>query len=92
MISVTDNYSPKYQKFVTALKALQPPKQFQNAIDLYIKSLESELQGNLHFRNYLSTNSSTETNLSSEFLSNASDYKTEAFEKLRSAGLFSTVP
>lgn len=92
MVSITDNYSPKYLKFVTMLKGLQPPKQLQNATDLYIKSLESQLQGNIHFRNYLLTNSYTDVNLSSEFLSNASDYKIEAFKKLRSAGLFSTVP
>jgi hypothetical protein len=92
MISVTNNYLPKYQKLINESKALQPPKQYQNATDLYTKRLESELQGNNHFRNYLLTNSYTEVELSSKLLSDASKYEFEAFKKLKSCGLFTTVP
>jgi hypothetical protein len=92
MISVTNNYLPKYQKLISESKALQPPKQYQNATDLYTKSLESELQSNNHFRNYLLTNNSTESKLSSKLLSDAFKYEIEAFKKLTSSGLFTIAP
>jgi hypothetical protein len=92
MISITDNYLPKFRSLVNESKALQPPKQFQNATDLYTKSLESELQSNTHFRNYLSTNNSTENKLSSKLLSDAFNYEIEAFKKLKASGSFTIVP
>ena len=92
MISVTNNYLPKYQKLISESTALQPPKQYQNATDLYTKSLESELQSNNHFRNYLLTNNSTESKLSSKLLSDAFKYEIEAFKKLTSSGLFTIAP
>lgn len=92
MIAITDNYLPKFQNLVNESKALQPPKQFQNATDLYTKSLESELQSNNHFRNYLSTNNSTENKLSSKLLSDAFNYEIEAFKKLQASGSFTIVP
>jgi hypothetical protein len=82
MISVTNNYLPKYQKLVNESKALQLPKQYQNATDLYTKSLESELQSNNHFRNYLLTNNSTEGKLSSKSLFDAFNYEIEALKSL----------
>jgi hypothetical protein len=69
MISITNSYLPKYENQVSQSKTLQPPKQLQNGTDLYTKSLESELQSYIHFKNYLSTNNSTENKLSSKFLS-----------------------
>jgi len=92
MVAITDNYLPKYQNLVSESKALQPPKQYQDATDLYTKSLESELQSNNHFRNYISTNNSTENKLSSKLLSDAFNYETEAFKKLKASGSFTIVP
>jgi AraC-like DNA-binding protein len=92
MIAITNNYLPKFQNLVKESKALQPPKQYQNATDLYTKSLESELQSNNHFRNYISTNNSTENKLSSKLLSDAFNYETEAFKKLQASGSFTIVP
>jgi flagellar hook-basal body complex protein FliE len=92
MIAITDNYLPKYQSLINESKSLQPPKQFQNATDLYTKSLESELQSNNHFRNYLSTNNSTENKLSSKLLSDSFTNEIEAFKKLKATGTFTIVP
>jgi hypothetical protein len=92
MVAITDNYLPKYQNLVSESKALQPPKQYQDATDLYTKSLESELQSNTHFRNYLSTNNSTENKLSSKLLSDSFNYEIEAFKKLKATGSFTIVP
>jgi len=38
MISVTSNYLPKYENLVNESKTLQPPKQYQNATDIYTES------------------------------------------------------
>ena len=92
MISVTSNYLPKYENMVNESKTLQPPKQYQNATDTYTKSLESELQSYIHFRNYLSTNNSTENELSSKFLDDAFKFEIDSFTALKSSGLFRIVP
>jgi hypothetical protein len=92
MISITNNYLPKYENLINESKTLQPPKEFQNATDLYTKSLVSELQSNMHFRNYLVTNNSTENRLSSKFLSDAFNYEINSFGALRSSGSFTVVP
>ena len=92
MISITNNYLLKYENLVNESKALQPPKQYQNATDLYTKSLESELQSYTHFRNYLSTNNSAENELSTRLLSDAFRYEVNSFKELKSSGLFAIVP
>jgi phospholipase/lecithinase/hemolysin len=92
MISVTNNYLPKYENLVNEAKTLQPPKQYQNATDIYTKSLESELQSYIHFRNYLSTNNSIENELSSKFLDDAFKFEIDSFKALKSSGMFRIVP
>jgi hypothetical protein len=92
MISITNNYLPKYENLVNQSKTLQPPKEFLYATDLYTKSLGSELQSYVHFRNYLSTNNSTENKLSSKFLSDAFNQEIDSFKALKSSGLFTVVP
>ena len=92
IITITDNYKPKYESLINKAKALQPPKQFQNGTDLYIKSVESELQSNNHFRNYLATKNVTENELSNKLLSDSFTYETEAFKNLNSSGQFTIVP
>ena len=91
IITITDNYKPKYESLIDKAKALQPPEQFQNGTDLYIKSVESELQSNNHFRNYLATNNVTENELSNKLLSDSFTYETEAFKNLNSSGQFTIV-
>ena len=91
IITITDNYKPKYESLIDKAKALQPPEQFQNGTDLYIKSVESELQSNNHFRNYLATNNATENELSIKLLSDSLNYETEAFKNLNTSGQFTIV-
>jgi len=88
MISIINNYLPKYENLVNESKMLQ----YQNASDLYTKSLGSELQSYIHFRNYLLTNNSTENRLSSKFLSDAFKYEIDSFKVLNSSGVFTVVP
>jgi hypothetical protein len=92
MISITNNYLLKYRTLVNESKTLQPPKQYQNATELYTKSLESELQSYTHFRNYLSTNNAAENELSTRLLSDAFRYEVDSYKELKSSGLFTIVP
>ena len=92
MISIANSYLPKYENLVSQSKTLQLPKQFQNGTDLYTKSLESELQSYTHFKNYLSTNNSTENELSSRFLSDAFKDEIDSFKALKSSGSFTFIP
>jgi len=91
MISIINDYLPKYENLVNESKMLQL-KQYQNASALYTKSLGSELQSYVHFRNFLLTNNSTENKLSSKFLSDAFKYEIDSFKVLDSSGLFTVVP
>ena len=88
MISIINNYLPKYENLVSESKTLH----YQNATDLYTKSLGSELQSYIHFRNYLLTNNSTENKLSLKFLSDAFKYEIDSFKVLKSSELFAIVP
>ena len=57
MASITDNYLPKYQSLINETMSLsfQAPSKYGKAIELYLKSLESEFQSYIHFKNYLLT-------------------------------------
>jgi hypothetical protein len=88
MISIINKYLPKYENLVSESKTLH----YQNATDLYTKSLGSELQSYIHFRNYLLTNNSTENKLSLKFLSDAFKYEIDSFKVLKSSELFAIVP
>jgi hypothetical protein len=91
MISITNSYLPKYENLVSQSRTLQPPKQLQNGTDLYTKSLESELQSYVHFKNYLSTNNSTENELSSKLLSDSFKDEIDSFKTLKSSGSFTFI-
>src|SRR5437870_5012666 len=54
MISITNDYLPKYKGLLNESKSLNPPanKLYKNAVELYTKSIELELESNIDFRNY----------------------------------------
>jgi hypothetical protein len=80
MISVTDNYLPKFEKLVNRAEALQSTTaKYLQAKDLYIKSIQSEMGSYKHFRNYLVTGNKTEDDISTELLSNALRYEIKSF-------------
>jgi hypothetical protein len=86
MISITNNYLPKYKLLVKESKTLNPPtKQYQNAVELYTKSIEAELESNIDFRNYLSTGNLAKNETSSRLLSDALRYETDSFAAFKSA-------
>jgi hypothetical protein len=80
MTSVTDNYLPKFQKLVNRAEALQPTTaKYLQPKDLYIKSLQSEIESYKHFRNFLVTGNKTEDDISTQLLSNALKYEIKSF-------------
>ena len=80
MISITDNYLPKFQKLVNRVQALQPTTiKYLQAKDLYIKSLQSEIGSYMHFWNFLATGNKTEDNISTQLLSNALKHEINSF-------------
>jgi type II secretory pathway pseudopilin PulG len=86
MISITNDYLPKYKLLVNESKTLNPPtKQHRNAVELYTKSIEAELESNIDFRNYLSTGNLVKNESSSRLLSDALRYETDSFAAFKSA-------
>jgi hypothetical protein len=86
MISITNDYMPKYKLLVNESKTLNPPtKQHRNAVELYTKSIEAELESNIDFRNYLSTGNLVKNESSSRLLSDALRYETDSFAAFKSA-------
>jgi hypothetical protein len=88
MISVTDNYLPKFQQLVDRAEALQPSNsnlKYIQARDLYIKSLQSEIESYKHFRNFLVSGNSLENERSIQFLSDALKYEVNSFAAFNNA-------
>jgi hypothetical protein len=86
MISVTDNYLPKFQQLVYKAEALQATNgKYIQARDLYIKSLQSEIESYKHFRNFLVSGNSSENEVSTQLLSNAFRYELNSFAAFNNA-------
>ena len=80
MILITDKYLPEFQKLVNRAQALQPTTaKYLQAKDLYIKSLQSEIESYTHFRSFLVTSNKTEDDTSTQLLSNALKYEIKSF-------------
>ena len=71
MISITDSYLSKFQELITEARNLHAPAKFKKVTKLHLKSLESELQINIYFRNNLESSNATECTLSSKSYSAA---------------------
>jgi hypothetical protein len=84
MASITDTYLPRYQELINKTRDLQTPTGYENVTNLYVKSLESELKSNTHFRNYLLTGNTTENGASQQSLSDALRYEIESFKAFKS--------
>jgi hypothetical protein len=85
MVSITDTYLPRYQELINKTNGLQTPSGYENVTNFYAKSLESELESNTHFRNYLLTRNTTENDASQQSLSDAFKYEMESFKAFKSA-------
>jgi hypothetical protein len=85
MVSITDDYIPKFEKIVKEAQALHPPQKYSQALDLILKSYNSEILSYKHFRNYLVTGSRIEDEKSTELLSDALRYESGSFNSFQGA-------
>jgi hypothetical protein len=85
MVSITDQYLPKFQSLVDRAKALQPPQKFTRSRDFLVLSFQSEMESYKHFRNFLTTGLRAEDDVSTKFLSDALRYETNSFSVFNSA-------
>lgn len=85
MISLTDQYLPKFQSLVDRAKELQPTEKYIKTRDFSIQSFQSEMESYRHFRNFLSTGDRSEDSKSTQLLSDALRYETYAFAAFNSA-------
>ena len=86
MISITDDYLPKFQNVFDRAKELKPPSEgYKRALDLFAKSIQSEMASHIHFRNFLATSDLKENERSIQLLSEAFMYENESFDAFKAA-------
>jgi hypothetical protein len=65
---------------------LKPPSEgYKRALDLFAKSIESEMASHIHFRNFLATSNLKEDERSIQLLSDAYKYEKESFDAFKAA-------
>jgi hypothetical protein len=86
MISITDQYLPKFESLVNRAKSLPASEKYTKARDFTIQSFQSETESYKHFRNLLATGNNAEDAKSTQLLSDALKYETQAFAAFNGAG------
>jgi hypothetical protein len=86
MISITNDYLVKFQEISMEFQELKPPSEgYKRALDLFAKSIESEMASHIHFRNFLATSNLKEDERSIQLLSDAYKYEKESFDAFKAA-------
>ena len=86
MISITDQYLPKFQSLVNKAKSLSDSEKYSKVRGFTIQSFQSEIESYKHFRNLLATDNNAEDGKSTQLLSDALRYETQAFAAFNAAG------
>lgn len=86
MISITDQYLPKFQSLVNKAKSLPDSEKYSKVRSFTIQSFQSEIESYKHFRNLLATDNNAEDGKSTQLLSDALRYETQAFAAFNAAG------
>ena len=86
MISITDQYLPKFQLLVDKAKSLPDSEKYSKVRGFTIQSFQSEIESYKHFRNLLVTDNNAEDGKSTQLLSDALRYETQAFAAFNAAG------
>ena len=86
MISITNDYLVKFQEIAKEYQELKPPSEgYKRALDLFAKSIQSEMASYIHFRNFLATSNLKEDERSIQLLSDAYKYEKESFDAFKAA-------
>jgi hypothetical protein len=86
MISITNEYLQKFQQIAERVHELIPPSEgYGRALDLFAKSIQSEMASHIHFRNFLDTGNLKEDERSIQLFSDAFKYEKKAFAAFKAA-------
>ena len=86
MISITNDYLQRFQEIVEKSEELKPPSSgYKRALDLFAKSIQSEMASHIHFQNFLATGDLKEDERSIQLFSDAFNYEKEAFDAFKAA-------
>jgi hypothetical protein len=86
MISITNDYLQRFQEIVEKSEELKPPAAgYKTALDLFVKSIQSEMASHIHFQNFLATGDLKEDERSIQLFSDAFKYEKEAFDAFKAA-------
>jgi hypothetical protein len=86
MISITNDYLQRFQEIVEKSEELKPPAaEYKRALDLFVKSIQSEMASHIHFQNFLATGDLKEDERSIQLFSDAFKYEKEAFDAFKAA-------
>ena len=86
MISVINQYLPKYQELIDRAEALDTPERYKESQGYLVSAIESEKQSNEHFRNYLVTGDPQEYDRSSDLLTKSLTDSANADAAIKAAG------
>jgi hypothetical protein len=86
MITVINQYEPRYQSLIDKTKSLDAPDRYKEAHGYLLSAIESEKQSNEHFRNYLATGDQTEYEKSSLMISKSLADSANADAAIQAAG------
>ena len=86
MISITNDYLQRFQEIVEKVTGLKPPSaEYKRALDLFAKSIQSEMASHIHFQSFLATGDLKEDERSIQLFSDAFKYEKEAFDAFKAA-------
>jgi hypothetical protein len=86
MISITNDYLQRFQEIVEKSEELKAPSSgYKRALDLFAKSIQSEMASHIHFQNFLATGDLKEEERSIQLFSDAFKYEKEAFDAFKAA-------
>ena len=86
MISIIDMYKPKYQALIDRAQALETPDRYISARDSLVKSVQSEMDSNDHFRIYLVGGNQSEYDRSADLLTESLAYSADYDAAMKAAG------
>ena len=86
MITIVDNYLPRYQQLIDRANALDTPDRYKEARAYLVSAIESEEESNEHFRNYLATGNQSEYERSSDLLTKSLSESASYDAAIRAAG------
>ena len=84
LVGITNSFLSEYDHLVDRASSIRPPQKYQEALDLYLKSLTSERSSYSVFRDFVETGDPILNETSIDLLSNATKYELQSFNLINS--------